>query len=146
MGLEAVDGAQRGGRRARRGGPFVYIHFIQGTAPAPLSLSSPTPVATGSGSGSTSGDGGDVAPDGTWNVASDSVVGYRTKETIFGQSNVAVGRTDKVSGAVTIAGTSVTEGSFTVDMTWVRSDESRRDDQLTAGSWRPRRSPRRRSS
>jgi len=32
------------------GGPFVYIHFIEGAAPAPLSLNtSASPGATGSG-------------------------------------------------------------------------------------------------
>jgi len=124
------------------GGPFVYIHFIQGEAPAPLALDSPTPGApdpTGSGSGSGSGPGsdsgsgsgsGEVAADGTWTVGPDSVVGYRIKETIFGQSNEAVGRTSDITGSLTIGGTQVTDASFTVDMTTVTSDESRRDDQF----------------
>jgi polyisoprenoid-binding protein YceI len=120
------------------GGPYVYIHFIQGPAPAPLTLGSQSPGAdpattgadpTGSGSGSGSGQG-DAAADGTWSVTSDSIVGYRIQEAIFGQSNVAVGRTSEITGSVTIGDASVTHGSFTVDMTSVTSDESRRDVQF----------------
>ena len=108
------------------GGPYVYIHFIQGPAPAPLALDSPS---AGSPTGTTAG-AADGAADGTWKVTSDSVVGYRIAETIFGQSSEAVGRTSEVTGSVTIDGEQVTEGSFTVDMTTVTSDESRRDDQF----------------
>jgi polyisoprenoid-binding protein YceI len=118
------------------GGPYVYIHFIEGPAPAPLTLGSHSPGAdpatTGgdpTGSGSTGG-AGDAEADGTWGVNSDSIVGYRIKEQIFGQSQEAVGRTSEITGSVTIGGTSVTDGSFTVDMTSVTSDESRRDDQF----------------
>lgn len=43
-----------------------------------------------------------------------------------------MGRTSGVTGQIAIAGTSVTSGSFTVDMTTVASDESRRDNQFRA--------------
>ncbi len=111
------------------GGPYVYIHFIQAPTPAPLALDSPTPGSDPAGSGSSTGSG-DPAADGAWNTGTDSIVGYRIKETLFGQASEAVGRTSDVTGSVTIAGTQVTDGSFTVDMTTVRSDESRRDDQF----------------
>jgi len=105
------------------GGPYVYIHFIQGKAPPPLTLASPSdpsdPVSTGSSGG-----------DGVWNVASGSVVGYRVKEVLSGQSNEAVGRTSEVTGSITVAGTTVTAGRFTVDLTTAQSDESRRDGQF----------------
>ena len=136
------------------GGPFVYIHFVEGKAPAPLALSNSTATAgsdgpttvvgpsatTGSsGSGGSGGSGGSsttvasgapVAVAGTWNVASGSQVGYRIKETLFGQSNTAVGQTTSVTGSILITGTTVTSGSFSVDMTTVSSDQSRRDDQF----------------
>ena len=39
------------------GGPFVYIHLIEGTAPAPLTLSSPTASgASGDSSGAATTD------------------------------------------------------------------------------------------
>jgi polyisoprenoid-binding protein YceI len=106
------------------GGPYVYIHFIQGKAPPPLAFTSPTPVDVGSsGQNRTS-------PDGTWTVTSDSVVGYRVKEVLFGQSHEAVGRTSAVTGSITVDGTTVTAATFTVDMTTVTSDQSRRDGQF----------------
>jgi polyisoprenoid-binding protein YceI len=112
------------------GGPFVYIHFVQGSAPAPLTLGSRSPGPATTGAGGSTGSKGDLTADGTWNVASDSVVGYRIRETIFGQSNVAVGRTSDITGSITIGGASVTDGTFTVAMATVTSDESRRDDQF----------------
>ena len=49
---------------------------------------------------------------------------------LFGQDTEGVGRTDRVTGELTLSGTQVTGGSFTVDMTTVVSDESRRDNQF----------------
>ena len=68
--------------------------------------------------------------DGTWKVTSRSVVRYRVKETLFGQSHTAVGTTSSVTGTITIAGTKVTAASFSVDMTSVSSGQSTRDDQF----------------
>ena len=114
-------------------GPFVYIHFIQGEAPPPLALSSTaTPAATASdtGVGTGAADSAAVTSDGVWTVSDGSVVGYRVKEVLFGQSNEAVGRTNALTGSISVSGTTVTGGSFTVDMTTVSSDESRRDGQF----------------
>jgi polyisoprenoid-binding protein YceI len=124
------------------GGPFVYIHFIEGKAPAPLSLSTettagPAASSTASSSGSSgssasgsSGSASSTSVDGTWKVGAGSLAGYRIKETLFGQSNTAVGRTSSVTGSITIAGAQVPAGSFTVDMTSVKSDQSQRDHQF----------------
>jgi polyisoprenoid-binding protein YceI len=49
------------------------------------------------------------------------------KETLFGQSNTAVGRTSAITGEILVAGTSVTSGRFSVDLTKVSSDQSQRD-------------------
>ncbi|MGA3149067.1 MAG: YceI family protein [Acidimicrobiales bacterium] len=107
------------------GGPFVYIHLIEGPAPAKLSLPrTSTPVDAG-GSSSTQ-----ASLDGTWSVGSGSIVGYRVQEVLIGQHATAVGRTAKVSGSVSISGTSVTRGSFTVDMASVESDQSERNAQF----------------
>jgi polyisoprenoid-binding protein YceI len=105
------------------GGPFVYIHFIEGPAPAKLSLSTATTPPTAAKSA--------TAPlAGTWKIGSGSTAGYRVKEKLFGQTADAVGRTSGVTGSMTIAGTSVAKGSFTVDMTTVTSDKSQRNDQF----------------
>jgi polyisoprenoid-binding protein YceI len=104
------------------GGPFVYIHFIEGKAPAPLTLAASTPSASASIR--------DSSPDGTWTVATGSEVGYRVKEVLFGQSNEAVGRTSSVTGTATVKGTSVIDAKFIADLTTVASDENRRDGQF----------------
>lgn len=105
------------------GGPFAYIHFIEGKAPPPLTLASPSVTDASPASEATS-------PDGTWKVTTGSIVGYRVNEVLFGQTNVAVGRTGSITGTITVAGTSITRGSISVDMTSVTSDQSRRDEQF----------------
>ena len=105
------------------GRPFVYFHFIQSDPPPKLSISAATVPTTDPGT-----KRADLA--GTWKVASGSVVRYRVKETIFGQSGTAVGSTNHVTGSMTIAGTSLTAATFTVDMTTVTSDKSQRDGQF----------------
>jgi polyisoprenoid-binding protein YceI len=109
-------------------GPYIFFHFVEGKAPAPLGLASPS--STADGNATTGSVSASSNPDGTWAVTSDSVVGYRVTETLFGQSNEAVGRTSQVSGSITISGTTITAGGFTVDMATVTSDESRRDGQF----------------
>jgi polyisoprenoid-binding protein YceI len=109
-------------------GPYVYIHFVEGKAPAPLTLT--TPSATPAASASPATVQTTATGVGTWNVATGSLVGYRVKEVLFGQSNVAVGRTGEVTGSITVDGPKVTAGSFSVDMITVTSDESRRDGQF----------------
>ena len=102
---------------------WLYINVIEGDPAPKLTLEAdetPTGQATG-----------ELGPvQGTWNVSSGSEAGYRVKEVLFGQSTTAVGRTTAVTGAMTLEGTSVTEGSFSVDMTTVTSDERRRDRQF----------------
>jgi polyisoprenoid-binding protein YceI len=103
-------------------GPYIYIHFIEGKAPAPLTVATTSPTSTGTAAS------GSV--DGSWSVASGSVVGYRVKEVLFGQSNEAVGRTSAITGSATIDGTTVQSATFTVDLTKVASDQDRRDRQF----------------
>jgi polyisoprenoid-binding protein YceI len=104
------------------GAPFVYIHFIEGSAPAKLSL--PGGGATNDASTSVASVSGD------WQVGPGSVVGYRVEEELLGQSSTAVGRTSEVWGGLTITGTSVTSGAFTVNMASVVSDQSQRNSQF----------------
>jgi polyisoprenoid-binding protein YceI len=104
-------------------GPFVYIHFIEGPAPAKLTLpTSKTTIASSSESGNSAD-----SLEGTWNVGSGSIVGYRVQEVLIGQNSTAVGRTSKVWGSLVISGSSVTSGSFTVNMASVVSDQSERN-------------------
>ncbi len=105
------------------GGPFVYFHFIEKPAPPKLSLdTTPVPAAASNGPRKPLA--------GTWTIANGSIVRYRVKETLFGQSATAVGETTSVTGSMTITGTDVSAASFKVDMTTVHSDRSQRDDQF----------------
>jgi polyisoprenoid-binding protein YceI len=122
------------------GGPLVYIHFIQGSPPPKFSLST-TLTTTRSGGAASRADSSTTAGAGAagasatsftghWTIAPGSEVGYRVGEILFGQHNTAVGRTKDVTGQLTVAGTTVTSASFTVDMATVKSDESQRDAQF----------------
>jgi len=110
-------------------GPWVYINFIEGDPPERLSLDDATTTTVAGGSSSTTA-GAREGIDGAWTVADGSQAGYRVKEVLFGQDAEAVGRTSDVTGKITIDGTTVTDGSFTVDLTSVSSDQSRRDNQF----------------
>lgn len=69
--------------------------------------------------------------DGTWIATSDSELGYRVKEVLGGVDTEGVGRTNVVTGSLTIDGTTVTAAEFTVDVASITSDSSRRDGQFT---------------
>jgi polyisoprenoid-binding protein YceI len=67
---------------------------------------------------------------GIWNVTPESEFGYRVEEILFGVNTTAAGRSNQITGAMTLEGTTVTEASFTVDVGSITSDESRRDNQF----------------
>ena len=108
-------------------GGFLYL--TRDTSDEKLTLTEDTSAGGGSV---------DVASlDGTWTVApgtgdDTTVAGYRVEEEfVAGARKVtANGRTNDVTGTMTVAGGSVTEGSFTVDMTTLTSDEGRRDQVI----------------
>jgi len=107
------------------GGPFVFFHFIQGPAAPPLTISDTVPTDA-----SATPTTAITNLDGTWKVASGSIVRYRVKETLFGQSGTAVGSTTAVTGQFALTGATVPTASFTVDMTKVSSAKSIRDSQF----------------
>ena len=110
---------------------FVYFVVFAGSSPQKLALSSPTPTASGSASGSAS-----TAGAGTWTVTSGSQAGYRVREKLASlpAPSDAVGRTSAVTGTLTLAqsssGYSVTTADFTVDVSTLTSDQSRRDQRI----------------
>jgi polyisoprenoid-binding protein YceI len=108
-------------------GPYVYIHFIEGPAPAKLELPKASPTTTPSSPNGSATSAASSSVDGTWNVGAGSIAGYRVKEVLLGQSATAVGRTNKIWGSLTIDGSTVTGGTFTVDMASVVSDQSERN-------------------
>jgi polyisoprenoid-binding protein YceI len=123
------------------GGPFLYIHFFNGSTPAALSLptasssasasaASSSPGTSSSAGTATAGTAASGSLAGTYSVGSGSAVGYRVNEVLLGQNTTAVGRTSSVTGHLTIAGTTATAASFSVPMDTVHSDKSQRDGQF----------------
>ena len=105
-------------------GPWVYINLIKDDAPDALTLQPAVTTTAGEVQQPTN------ATDGEWAVVADSVVGYRVKEILFGQDTEGVGRTSDVTGSLVIANNEVTSAEFSVDMTSLKSDSSRRDRQV----------------
>lgn len=65
-----------------------------------------------------------------WMITDASELGYRIKEVLFGVDTAAVGRTNQITGSLSIDGTAVTEAEFVVDVATITSDESKRDGQF----------------
>lgn len=138
-------------------GVWIYINWIKDDPPPAFSLDDSPAVTTETTAttGTTAGTAGTTTPatgaatteaagtptttagaagaselDGTWAIGDGSQVGYRVVEVLFGQDTEGVGRTGDITGSIELAATQVSAGTFTVDMTTVESDESRRDNQF----------------
>jgi polyisoprenoid-binding protein YceI len=111
---------------------IVYFVVFAGSSPQKLALSSPAPSTSVSAASSDS----PAAAAGTWTVASGSVAGYRVREQLasFAAPSDAVGRTSAITGTFTLtqstSGYGVTAASFSVDVTKLTSDQSRRDQRI----------------
>ena len=109
--------------------PYVYIHFINDPAPR-LTLDNLDKQRASGASATEASSATGLATDGKWIVTAPSVAGYRVKETLNGQASEGVGRTETVDGSFTLAGTDVTAAEFNVDLSTLKSDQSRRDNQV----------------
>ncbi|MDJ0768496.1 MAG: YceI family protein [Ilumatobacter sp.] len=101
----------------------------EATAPAEDAPASTAPVGTEPPPADTAPAG---VPEGVslWNITDASELGYRVDEVLFGVDTAAVGRTNQITGALTIDGTSVTDAEFVVDVASIESDDGRRDNQF----------------
>ena len=116
-------------------GGFAFWKLFGGSDPPPVALS---PAASSAAPTASVISGGSL--DGTWTIddtsgslaeGTSSFAGYRVKEELAGTgANTAVGRTQNVSGSLTIDGTTITAMQVSVDMTTLQSDDSRRDERL----------------
>jgi polyisoprenoid-binding protein YceI len=125
------------------GGFVAYDQVLRGDDVAALALPSATvpsadpttePAATGPAASTNPATETGVA--GEWQVAADSVAGYRVREQLANLSaeSDAVGRTSDLTGSITVEengdGARLTAGTLTVDTTTIQSDEGRRDNRL----------------
>ncbi len=113
------------------GGPFVYINFIKEDAPPKLELSTVTTTKPDGNTSSTTPTAASV--DGDYTVKS-GTVGYRVTEVLFGQTTDAAGRTNDVTGDMTITGTTVESASFTADLRTVRATRATATTSSKVGS------------
>ena len=113
-------------------GPWIYINLVKQDAPEALTLEPAVTTTVDEVVVETVVEPVEEvsAVKGQWVVAADSVVGYRAKEVIVAQKTEGVGRTSAVTGVLTITDEQVTGAEFTVDMTTLKSDSSRRDRQV----------------
>lgn len=125
------------------GGVFAWILFIRDDAPPALgtsdlddALAGSDTTAAGAGGSTPATDGAAAAPvaagdvSGTWTISTDSTLGYRVQEVLGGVDTEGAGRTDQVTGSLTIEGTTATAAEFTVQMNTITSDSERRDGQF----------------
>jgi polyisoprenoid-binding protein YceI len=108
--------------------PYVYIHFIE---PDPAPKPTLTDISdSGDATTTTVAQSDRASLAGTWNIASGSIAQYRVQEVLNGQDAEATGTTSDVTGSITILGTDVTAGDFTVDLTTLESGNGNRDNQV----------------
>ena len=131
------------------GGYGLWYLFLRPPAPAAVDLpddpsagagATPRPADSAAAASPSPADAGAAGVDGTWSVDpgvgsfedfTSSFVGYRVQEELASiGGNIAVGRTPRVSGTLTVEGTRVIAGEITADLTALQSDDARRDGQL----------------
>lgn len=115
-------------------GGFVLLNVLGGgDGPEELTFSD-APTTTSAPDASSSEPSGSSL-DGPWVVAAGSQAGYRVLEDRIGglQNIEAVGRTDRVTGGFTVAGTQVSDITAEVQVATMTSDSSFRDSRF-AGS------------
>ena len=104
-------------------GPRIYASVESGKAAAPLAAAaSPSAGATGASD--------DTTLDGTWVVVPGGTAGYRVDEVLNGQEITVTGRTEEVTGELTVAGGQLTAGTVSVDLVSVATDSGQRDNQF----------------
>ena len=125
------------------GNVFTDDSTVTTVAPTTTVASDPTTTAAGdptttviapTTSAASSADASAGALDGVWNVDptdASTTFGYRVQEVLGGVDTTATGRGNEIDGSITVAGTTVTEGSFTVQVASITSDRSQRDGQFT---------------
>jgi polyisoprenoid-binding protein YceI len=125
-------------RIPRPAATLVAASLLLGALAGAANAQSMAPVAS-AGPGAAAG-----SLDGTWTIDhtigsydyatgdfSGSWAGYRAQEELVGIGGTeAIGRTPAIDGAITLAGTQLTDASLSVDLTTLASDESMRDGQL----------------
>lgn len=97
-------------------GPGWYADRAEDSAADEPSLSASAPPA------------GDADTDGTWTVSDGSYAGYRLDEVLNGEDVTVTGRTNDVTGEVTLADDQVTEATIEVEVATIATGTDQRDN------------------
>jgi polyisoprenoid-binding protein YceI len=106
------------GATAAFAGPAFYRDVIVGEPDA-----APTASLT---PGSSTLDASQLTGD--WSIGDGSTAGYRVDEVLNGTDVTVVGKTDQVSGTITVDGTTISAATIDVDVASIATDSSNRDD------------------
>jgi len=68
--------------------------------------------------------------DGNWTATAESQFGYRVEEVLAGVNTTAVGRSNQLTGSMTVDGTTVPAVDVEVQVATITSDESKRDESF----------------
>lgn len=98
-------------------GPRLYADWENGRADA-----APTLAATADAGGVAQG-----SADGTWTVGEGSFAGYRVDEVLSGNDVTVTGRTEDVTGSLTVEDGTLTDATVEVDMASIETDQPPRD-------------------
>jgi polyisoprenoid-binding protein YceI len=103
---------------------LVWAKAAASAAATPAATVAPTAATAAAPAASQSGIAGN------WNATGDSVIGYRVKEILDGQSIEAAGRTNAITGTLLIEDTTAKSVALSVDVTKLTSDKAQRDRQV----------------
>jgi polyisoprenoid-binding protein YceI len=127
------DRPSRPRRRRRRwligGGIAIVVVILAGliSRRALVGGPAPDPFALPPASADAQTTSGASDPTGTWRVDDGSTAGYRVDQIVVGTRSTITARTDRVSGSMTIAGSSVTSAAFRVELTDLATNDSQRE-------------------
>lgn len=107
-------------------GPAFYRDVIVGEQPPPPTIATPAAAGTDGPDEAAGGTAGDLA--GAWSVGSGSYAGYRLDEVLRGTDVTVVGRTEQVTGELTVDDATLATALVTVDVASISTDSSNRDD------------------
>ena len=99
-------------------GPAFYRDVIVG-APAAAPSVSADPADSTLDTSNLSGD---------WKIGTGSTAGYRVAEVLNGTDVTVVGKTEDVSGTITVDGSTLKDATVTVDVGTIATDQAPRDD------------------
>jgi polyisoprenoid-binding protein YceI len=120
--------AALGGTDTTAADTTIVVDVTTDAATATTAAETPATTAADAASATTAAAADGVS--GVWNITQDSTLGYRVSEVLGGVDTEGAGRTNQVTGTLTIEGTTATAAEFTVDMASVVSDSDRRDGQF----------------